>query len=135
MNYKKNSIWLFVFLTVVRIYLLFHLSSIPLLYVYFIHRFVCSRGLTITGLIGREYLVGKIILMAIIIAISAFSIIVMVICILGGIGMICWFASFLYPAFNRMLIFGFIISALFIVNENVQRLKSSDVNDDLSLFA
>lgn len=112
MNYKKFFMWVFVFLTIVSIYVLFNHSSVPLLYVYFIHPVVCSVGLLIAGLIGREYLVGSIILKAIIFTIAVFSIILIITSILGGVGIIYWLAGFLYPVFNGMLVFGFILSIL-----------------------
>ena len=118
MTYKKYIMWLFVFLTLFIIYVIFNHSPIPLLYSCLLHPFICSLGLTIAGLIGREYIEGKIILRAVIASFSIFILIVMIMIVIGGLGIVYWAAALFFPLFNSLLVFGIIISGLVHVGKN-----------------
>lgn len=120
MTYKKFMMWFFVTLTLFIIYVVFNHSQIPLLYSYLIHPFICSLGLTIAGLIGREYIVGRIILKAVIASFSIFILIVIIMIVIGGLGIVYWAAGLFFPLFNSLLIFGIIISGLAHVNKNLR---------------
>jgi hypothetical protein len=109
--------WFFVFLNLFSIYALFNHSPIPLLFAYLIHPFICSLGLTIAGLIGREYLVGRIILTAVIGSFSIFILIITSMIVIEGLGVVYWAAAIFLPLFNSLLFFGFILSGLAHVNK------------------
>jgi hypothetical protein len=117
MTYKKFFMWFFVFLTLLSIYALFNHSPIPLLFSYIIHPFICSLGLTIAGLIGREYMVGRIILTAVIGSFSIFILIITTMIVIEGLVVVYWAAGIFLPLFNSLLFFGFILSGLAHVNK------------------
>lgn len=120
MTNKKFFMWFFVFLTLLIIYVVFNHSPIPLLYSYLIHPFICSLGLTIAGLIGREYIVGRIILSAVIGSFSIFILIITIMIVIGSLGIVYWAAAIFVPLFNSLLIFGIIISVLVHVNKSLR---------------
>ena len=120
MTYKKITMWIFVFLTFFIIYVVFNHSPIPLLFSYLIHPFICTLGLTIAGLIGREYIEGRIILTAVIGSFSIFILILIIMIVIRGLGIVYWAAGLFFPVFNSLLIFGIIISGLLHVNKNLR---------------
>ena len=111
--------WLFVFLTLLISYLIFNHSP-NLLFSYLIHPFICSFGLTIAGLIGREYIVGRIILTAVIVSFSTFILIVIIMIVIWGLGVVYWAAAIFVPLFNSLLLFGIIISRLVHANKSLK---------------
>ncbi len=119
MTYKKFSMWLFVFLTLFIIYINFNHSP-NLIFSYIIYPFICSLGLTIAGLIGREYIVGRIILTAVIISFSIFILILTFSIVIGSLGIVYWAAAIFVPLFNSLLVFGIIMSIVIHVNKSIK---------------
>lgn len=120
MTYKKFIMYFLSFLTLFITYILFNNSPIPLLYSDLIHPFICSLGLAIAGLIGKEYIVGRIILKAVIGSFSIFILIVIIMIVIWGLGIVYWAAGLLFPVFNSLLIFGIILSGLTHVSKNLR---------------
>lgn len=104
--------WSIVCFTLLFIYLMFNHSPFSLIYSYLIHPVVCSVGLIIAGLIGKEYIEGRVILMGTIGAFSIFILIITIFVIIGGLGMIFWGAWLFLTGFNILLILGIVTSGL-----------------------
>ena len=119
MTFKKFFMWFFVFLTLLITYVVFNHSQ-NLIISYIIHPFIFSLGLTIAGLIGREYIVGRIILTAVIISFSIFIFILTISIVIGTLGIVYWAAAIFVPLFNSLLIFGIIMSVVIHVNKRVK---------------
>ena len=117
MAYKQFIMLFFVFLTLLITFIAFNHSP-NLIVAYIIHPFICSFGLTIAGLIGREYIVGRIILTAVVISFSIFILILTISIVIGGLGIVYWAAAIFVPLFNSLLFFGIIMSVVIHVNKS-----------------
>jgi len=124
MIYKKTLMWGFVFATILILYVMFNHSQMPLMFSYFIYPFVCTTGLLIAGIIGREYIMGKIILTGIIGTFSTFILTIIFMMITLGPGVIFWGVWLFFAGFNYLLILGIVISGSF---HSVQWLKDSEL--------
>ena len=122
MTITKFFMGFFVLLTLLMIYVNFNHSP-NLIFSHIIYPFICSLGLTIAGFIGREYIVGRIILTAVIGSFSIFILILTIMIVIGSLGIVYWAAAIFVPLFNSLLFFGIIISGLVHVNKSLRILN------------